>query len=74
MSSSIGQRTRRGFVASAWELEMSRAPEKELVTEDEMARKKLGPRGVPGGPDPAKMTPQEEKNIPKTGRFDGHTA
>jgi hypothetical protein len=53
---------------------MSRATEKELVTEDEMARKKLGPRGVPGGPDPAKMTPQEEKNIPKTGRFDGHTA
>ena len=53
---------------------MSRAAEKKLVTEDETARKILGPRGVPGGPDPAKMTPQEEKNIPKTGRFDGHTA
>jgi hypothetical protein len=34
----------------------------------------LGPRGVPGGPDTAKMTPQQEKNIPKTGDFDGHTA
>jgi hypothetical protein len=25
---------------------------------------------VPGGPDTAKMTPQQEKNIPKTGDFD----
>jgi hypothetical protein len=29
---------------------------------------------VPGDPDTAKMTPQQEKNIPKTGDFDGHTA
>ena len=48
--------------------------EEESPTEDEIARKKLGPRGVPGGPDTAKMTPQQEKNIPKTGDFDGHTA
>jgi hypothetical protein len=48
--------------------------EEERPTEDDMARKKLGPRGVPGGPDTAKMTPQQEKNIPKTGSFDGHTA
>jgi hypothetical protein len=48
--------------------------EDERLTEDEMARRKLGPRGVPGGPDTAKMTPQQAKNIPKTGDFDGHTA
>ena len=48
--------------------------EEERLTEDEMARRKLGPRGVPGGEDTAKMTKQAEKNIPKTGHFDGHTA
>ena len=48
--------------------------EEERLTEDEIARRKLGPRGVPGGQDFAKMTPQEEENIPKTGVFDGHTA
>ena len=39
-----------------------------------MARRKLGPRGVPGAPDPAKMTPQQEKELPQEGDFDGHTA
>jgi hypothetical protein len=48
--------------------------EEERPTEDDIARRKLGPRGVPGGEDTAKMTKQDEKNIPKTGRFDGHTA
>jgi hypothetical protein len=48
--------------------------EEERPTEDESARIKLGPRGVPGGQDFAKMTPQQEKNIPKRGDFDGHTA
>jgi hypothetical protein len=48
--------------------------EEDRLTEDEIARRKLGHRGVPGGPDYAKMTPQQEKNIPKTGDFDGHTA
>ena len=48
--------------------------EEDRQTEDEIARKKLGPRGVPGAPDTAKMTLQEEKNIPKSGEFDGHTA
>ena len=48
--------------------------EEERLTEDEMARRKLGPRGVPGGEDTAKMTPQQAKKIPKTGDFDGHTA
>ena len=42
--------------------------------EDDIAREKLGPRGVPSAPDTAKMTPQEKKNIPKSGEFDGHTA
>ncbi len=63
------------FVASATEHEMPRQiRDDERPTEDDIARSKLGPRGVPGGPDTAKMTPQQEKNIPKTGRFDGHTA
>ena len=35
-----------------------------LKTEDEMQRERLGPRGVPGEPDPARMTPQEKKNTP----------
>ena len=47
--------------------------EEERLTEDQIARRELGPRGVPGGQDFAKMTPQQEKNIPK-GDFDGHTA
>jgi hypothetical protein len=51
-----------------------RKPEDERLTEDEMARRALGPRGVPGAPDPAKMTPQREKKLPKSGEFDGHTA
>ena len=29
--------------------------EEERETEDQMARRELGPRGVPGAPDPAKM-------------------
>jgi hypothetical protein len=49
-------------------------PEEERETEDQMARRELGPRGVPGAPDPAKMTPQREKKLPKTGDFDGHSA
>jgi hypothetical protein len=58
-----------------WRHKMPRATrEEERLTEDEMARRKLGPRGVPGGEDNAKMTPQQAKNIPKTGDFDGHTA
>ena len=45
--------------------------EQDRQTEDDIAREKLGPRGAP---DTAKMTPQEKKNIPKSGEFDGHTA
>jgi hypothetical protein len=55
--------------------EMAReTSEEKRLTEDEIARRILGPRGVPGDPDTAKMTPQQEKNIHKTGDFDGHTA
>jgi hypothetical protein len=49
-------------------------PEKDRPTEDDIARGKLGPRGVPGEEDTAKMTPQREKKTPKSGIFDGHTA
>ena len=48
--------------------------EEERLTEDEIARRKLGPRGVPGAPGTATMTPQYEKNLPKEGEFEGHTA
>ena len=51
-----------------------RARDGERETEDDIARRKLGPRGVPGKPDVARMTPQSEKNMPKSGKFDGHTA
>ena len=44
--------------------------EEDRPTEDDIARKHLGPRGIPGAPDTAKMTRQEEKNIPKSGKFD----
>jgi hypothetical protein len=36
--------------------------EEERLTEDESARRKLGPRGIPGGQDFAKMTPQQENS------------
>jgi len=48
--------------------------DEERLTEDEIARRKLGPRGMPGEKDSAKMTPQQEKNLPKEGEFDGHVA
>jgi hypothetical protein len=49
-------------------------PEQERETEDQMARRKLGPRGVPSAPDTATMTPQRKKKLPEEGEFDGHTA
>jgi hypothetical protein len=33
-------------------------------SEDDIQRDQLGPRGVPGAPDPAKMTPQRAKKHP----------
>jgi hypothetical protein len=34
------------------------------VSEDDIQRAEFGPRGVPGAPDPAKMTPQRDKKTP----------
>jgi hypothetical protein len=34
-------------------------------SEDDIQREQLGPRGVPGAPDPAKMTAQRDKKTPK---------
>jgi hypothetical protein len=34
-------------------------------SEEDIQRGQFGPRGVPGAPDPAKMTPQREKKTPK---------
>ncbi len=48
--------------------------DEERLTEDEMARRKLGPKGIPGQEDSAKMTPQQKKNFLKEGEFDGHVA
>jgi hypothetical protein len=42
-------------------------------SEDDQQRERFGPRGVPGAPDPAKMTPQREKKTPKN-VDPGHTA
>jgi hypothetical protein len=56
------------------ERERDMAKDTTRPTEDDIARKHLGPRGIPGKEDQAKMTPQQEKNIPKSGEFDGHTA
>jgi hypothetical protein len=42
-------------------------------SEEDIQREQLGPRGVPGAPDPAKMTPQREKKTPKH-TDPGHTA
>jgi len=47
--------------------------DEERLTEDEMARRKLGPRGVPGAPNTVTMTRQSAKNVPNSGAFDGHT-
>jgi hypothetical protein len=47
--------------------------EEERLTEDDMARRKP-PRSVSGGQDTPRMAPQQERNIPRTGSFDGHTA
>ncbi len=46
---------------------------KQRQTEDDQQRAELGPRGVPGQPDPARMTPQQEKNMPENAEG-GHTA
>jgi len=42
-------------------------------SEEDIQRKELGPRGVPGKESPTKMTPQREKKQPKN-VDPGHTA
>ena len=39
--------------------------EESEKSEDDIQRELLGPRGVPGAPDPARLSPQGEKNTPK---------
>jgi hypothetical protein len=48
--------------------------DEERPTEDTLAREKLGPRGIPNGPGAPQMPPQQKKNVPESGEFDGHTA
>jgi hypothetical protein len=38
---------------------------KPRASEDDIQREQFGPRGVPGKPDPTKVTPQREKKTPK---------
>lgn len=58
------------FARKVREICMSRKREPNGVepdfSEDDIQREQLGPRGVPGAPDPAKMTPQREKKTPKS--------
>lgn len=39
--------------------------EEERLTEDDITRRELGPRGVPDDEDTAKMTKQEKKTFPR---------
>ena len=43
-------------------------------SEDDLQRQQLGPRGVPGQPDPARITPQRAKKTPIDSGSGGHTA
>ncbi|HET9904215.1 MAG TPA: hypothetical protein VFQ27_11005 [Xanthobacteraceae bacterium] len=44
-------------------------------SEDDLQRERLGPRGVPGEPDPARMTPDRRKKTPSDGgQAPEHTA
>ena len=45
----------------------------ERETEDEITQRKLGPRGVPNGPDISKMTKRQKEQTPKS-LEPGHTA
>jgi hypothetical protein len=42
-------------------------------SEEDIQRAQFGPRGIPGGPDPARMTPQRHKKTP-TYIDPGHTS
>jgi hypothetical protein len=57
------------------EAQMPKQPsEDERPTEDDLAKEKLGPRGVPGEPQQQKLPRQQQENITRRGKFDGHTA
>ena len=43
-------------------------------SEDDLARERLGPRGVPGEPDASRMTPAREKKTPQEPGAPEHTA
>lgn len=49
------------------------ANDKPRPTEDDIQREQLGPRGVPGKADPAKMTPQRKKKTPSYSEPDGRS-
>jgi hypothetical protein len=55
-------------------MEQSKERKEEQFTEDDLAREKLGPRGVRRSGDATVMTPAREKKTPKEGEFDGHVA
>jgi hypothetical protein len=63
-----------GRLLSGTNLLKSLNREEERLTEDEIARRKLGPRGVPNEADTATMTSEGKKNLPECGTFDGSTA
>ena len=48
--------------------------DKELKTEDQIARERLGPKGVPGELDRPKLPPSELEKEIGVGEFDGHVA
>ncbi len=43
-------------------------------SEDDLARDRLGPRGVPQDADPTRMTPARDKKTPKGDSAPEHTA
>ena len=57
-------------VLAIWRREMQgRTPNEEKLTEDEIARRKLGPRGIPGGEDTAENDTATEKEFAKGRRI-----
>jgi hypothetical protein len=66
-------KTRRTPMDDKWPAINQVDDSKHRQTEDDQQRAQLGPRGVPGQPDPARMTPQQEKNMPENAEG-GHTA
>jgi hypothetical protein len=63
-----------GRLLSGTNLLNSFSREEDRLTKDAIARRKLGPRGVPNAPDTATMTPQAKKNLSECGAFDGKPA